>query len=324
MKKQSLLKQLAILSSLSLSLTVQADSNTLYGDFRYSLNHVEDDAGGTTSGENNATRIGLKGEYGEDGLTAFYNFQTGVNIDGPGDTFTTRFYYAGLKGDFGKVIYGRGTTTYKQPGLKMDIFYDTSAGLGFGGANYGLSKFNNGWTDNSLMYYSPKMNGFTVSGGIYLDDSDADEHDTTIGLQYADDAFDIGVQYMNVGDSAVIAKSSPNTEALRFYANYKKDAWTFSGSYETIEVNGGEDQQYLYLIASYKMSKKVKLQGGFGSVQDYDLAKDGSGIFLSAHYQLLKKTELYLLFSTINFDKANKDDRNVLQLGVSHKFAFGK
>lgn len=322
MKNHVLVKPIAILSCLYLPFTAMADSNTLYGDFRYSINQIDDDAGSQFSGENNSSIIGLKGEYGEDGLKAFYNFQTGVNIDGDGDTFTKRFYYAGIEGSFGKVIYGRGTSTYKKPGLMMDKFYDTAAGLSFGGATYGLSKFNNGWTDNSLMYYSPKMNGFTASAGVYIDDTDANEHDTTFGLVYADDAFDIGVQYMNVGDSAVIAKSSPDTQAFRIHSTYKNGPWTLSGSYENIEVNNSGDQQYIYLLASYQMSKKLKLQGGFGSVQDASPDKDGNGIHLGAFYQLLKKTSVYMVFSTVGFDKSGKDDRNVFSLGVSHKFAF--
>ncbi|MBL4679295.1 MAG: porin [Pseudomonadales bacterium] len=127
-------------------------SNTFYADFRYSLNQL-DVGDRTTQGENNASRIGFKGHYGQsDSLTAFYHLQMGVNIDGGGDVLSDRFYYAGLKGNFGSIIYGRTSTAYKKTGLQMDPFYDSSAGAGFSGSNFGLSPLTNGWTDNSLVY----------------------------------------------------------------------------------------------------------------------------------------------------------------------------
>jgi hypothetical protein len=321
MKKKAILQNLLVMSAAMLPLTTYAGSNTLYGDFRYSFNNIDTGADSTFSGENNASRIGLKGTLGEaDGITAFYHLQVGANIDGAGDAFTQRFFFAGIKGDFGKLVYGRTSTPFKMAGLKVDPFYDTSAGAGLGGATYGLSGLTNGWTDNSLAFSTPKFGAFSANAGIYFDDSNADEHDANIGVAYAKDAFSAGIQYINIGSTGVIAKSSPDSSAIRVHAKYSKDAWTFAGSIESIDPAAGKKQQYIYLSTTYQATKKLKVAGSFGKVDDVSATANGDGVNLGLFYQLLKKTNIYLVYSNVSIDGGS--DRDTLAIGVSHKFAF--
>ena len=206
---------------------VLTDFNTLYGDIRYSENKIDNSSRTTTHTENNASRLGLKGHLSERyGITAFYHFETGVSIekDKNDDTFTKRFYYAGIKGDFGKLIYGRTSTPYKMAGLKTDPFYDTSAGIGLGGATYGLSGLTNGWTEQSLAY-SKKMDAFSFNVSAYVDDTDGDSRDVNVGLTYHNDSLNVGIQYLDIGNTGVIAKSTASSTATRLHAMYKIDRW---------------------------------------------------------------------------------------------------
>jgi len=181
----NLLKSLAICSASLIHFASFAESNSVYGDFRYSYNNIDNGSSSTISGNNNASRIGFKGDIGEKkGLTAFYHLQVGANVDGAGDAFSQRFFFAGIKGGFGKLVYGRTSTPYKMAGLRVDPFYDTAAGSGLGVSNFGLSPTTNGWTDNTIAYSSPNFGNVTLNASTYLDDSDANEHDINLGLLY--------------------------------------------------------------------------------------------------------------------------------------------
>ncbi len=323
MNTKGFIKSAAFLAVTSITTATMADTNTLYGDFRYSGNSIEVGDDSSTSGNNNASRFGLKGTWGEeDGISAFYHLQVGVNVDG-GDAFTQRFFFAGIKGNFGKLTYGRTSTPYKMAGLKVDPFYDTSAGAGLGGATYGLSGLTNGWTDNSLAYSSKKIGNLSFNASTYLDDSTENNHDTNVGFTYNQGALTAGVQLANVSDTGVIAKSTPDSSATRLHARYKMDKWSLGASYETIDVNGAsDDQSYFYLSSTYQATDKVKLAFSYGVADKVNATTDGSGFNLGAFYQLLKKTNVYVLYSGVSYDEINDADRSTLAIGVSHKFSF--
>ena len=313
-------KGLLLAASMLLPTAVFAGSNTLYGDFRYSLNNIDAGGGSTLSGENNASRVGLKGSTDiEEGISAFYHLQAGASIDtnGAGDAITQRFFFAGVKGGFGKIVYGRTSTPYKMAGLKLDPFYDTSAGAGLGGATYGLSGLSNGWTDNSLAY-SKKMGQLSYNGAIYMDDSAQDDHDMNIGVAFAEGSLTVGVQYLSIGDTGVVAKSTADSSAIRLHAKYGMDQWIFGGSLESINPNAGSTQSYLYLSTSYTLDDKTKLAASYGKVDDVSSTADGRSITVGAFHQVLKKTTVYALFSDVDAGAG----RSTMALGVSHKFAI--
>ena len=305
---------------MNMTINTFGSSNSLYGDFRYSLNDV--DAGtNTTSSDNNASRLGFKGDFGDpEGITAFYNLQTGVNVDSAADAFSQRFFFAGIKGKFGKVAYGRTSTAYKMAGLRLDPFYDSSAGPGFGGANFGLSPLTNGWTDNSLTYTSPKLGHFTVNAAAFLDDSDEDEHDANVGILYKNETISAGFQYAHIADTGVIAKGAADSNAARFHVAARWGKWNFNASIEKIDVSQGNDQDYLYLSSTYKMSDTLKFAASVGTADDVSVTADGDGYSLGMFYTMPTRTVISLMYSTVDYD--NGTDRDIFALGVSQKFSF--
>ena len=342
-------KMLGALVSLAFALPAigNAATNSLYGKIRYSFNSIDDtalatasgnaddDPGSTISGENNASILGFKGNLKEsNGLTAFYHIQTAASIDtdGQGDAFNQRFALAGVKGDFGKVTIGRVTTPYKAPGLKNDPFYFTSAGLNLGVENYGLSKLNAGWTDNSIVY-NRKFGTFMVDVGLFIDDSTEDEHDFNIGFGYDDGTFSAGLQYLTVGDTRVVANSIADSTATRLYAIYKMDQFKFFGSYETIDPDAADDSStFIYLAGTYHISDATRAVLSFGTVEDAfttvngtPIPLDGSGFTIAAFHKIMKNTEVHALFSDVSGDDddvAIARDRSVFALGFSYAFSL--
>ena len=320
-RKIALFASLLLPASLFADSNIFSDANTLYGDIRYSENNIDNSTRTTTHTENNASRLGVKGQLSERyGITAFYHFETGVSIekDKNDDHFTKRFYFAGIKGDFGKLIYGRRSTPYKVAGLKVDPFYDTAAGAGLAGATYGLSGLTNGWSENAIAY-SKDMGSFSFNVGTYVDDTegDSDSRDTNVGFAYQNGSLNVGVQYLDIGDTGVIPNSTVGSTASRLHARYKAGMWSFGGSFESIDPQSGETQEYIYLSTTYKVDDKLKVSGSYGSVDDVSKKADGDAIIIGAFYQLLKKTQVYALYSGVNAGV----DRDTFAVGISYKFS---
>jgi hypothetical protein len=302
---------------------------TLYGNFRGSIISEDVTSGGvstdSTKGVNNASRLGVKGAIGENGLKGIYHLQMGASNDGDaaGRGLTERFYFAGLKGSFGSIVYGRTSTAYKMAGVKLDPFYDTSVGPANGGANYGLSPQTNGFTNNSLAYTSPKLGGaFTINAAVYLDD--AEDQDYNIGGQYSNGGITAGLQYTQTNDvGSVIALAPTDSTAIRIYGGYKTKAFSIAASYETVDIDGTSDEQtYLYVPVTFNVSPKTKLAASFGQVDDAanGAGRDGNGdgYALGVFHNILPKTTLSAIVSSVDYD--NDDSREVFGIGVVQSF----
>lgn len=301
-----------------------ASANQVYGDVRLSVNSIDKaDGTSTDSQDSNASRIGFKGSYELDaGLKALYHIQAGVQTDSDTsnddkDMFTKRFAFAGLAGNFGKVLYGTLSSPYKMAGLKIDPFYDTAAGEAMGGKNYGLSGYTNGFFDNVLAYVTPKMNGFQANAVMVMDDTDANDHHFNYGASYSQAGFTAGVQLLQVNTV------NEEVDATRLTAGYKTDQWSIGASMENVDPEDNTDpnypdRDYLYVAGTYKVSAKNTLKLSYGDVDG-----DGTGMAAGISHDLGKKTELYALYSDVDYDSAAQDNRTVISVGVSHKFSIG-
>ena len=346
-------------------LAAMADNN-LYGQMRYSFNSVDDKDNGKDgmSGNDNVSLFGLKGSAGDD-VKAFYHLQTGAAADGnAGRAFNQRFYFAGLSGDFGKVAYGRMTNAYKFDGFKLDPFYNMSH-IGVDGkftagvATYGLSPATNGFTDNALQYTSPAFSGVKVNLGIYIDDSNQDDHGTNAGISWSNDGINLGVQYAsNAKNAATIPGLVKDGDAVRVHGGYKAKGWSVGFSYETVDENVAAapavnavtvttDQattlviteasaavagstgstNYMYLVGRYNVTEKTEAVLSVGTVDPDKGAKnagaEGTGMTFGLFQTVAPKTQVYATFSQADLDAQGAEDPSVFSIGAIHKFGFG-
>lgn len=339
---------------------IAADHN-LYGQMRYSFNSVEDVTGSGQdgiSGDDNVSLFGLKGTVGDDGGTqAFYHLQTGAPTDknATGAAFKQRFYFAGLKGGWGKAAYGRMTNAYKFDGFKLDPFYNLShvganGSFSTGGASYGLSLATNGFTDNALQYHSPAFAGITVNAGVYIDDTNGDNHSTGIGASWKAGGFNVGLQYIqNDSDRTansvnVVPNVAADGTALRIHGGFKTKVFSVGLSYETVDegksavpagalpptpavpaTTGSTD--YLYLVGRFNITPKTELVGTIGSVSSEvgaaNAGAEGTGFQLAVFQTVVPKTQLYVSYGTASLDAPGAEDPSVLSVGAIHKFGFG-
>lgn len=314
---------IAVALSSVFAVPAMADT-TIYGNFRGSLNTGDlNSADNSADFVNNASRIGVKGSAGTDTLKGIYHLQMGINTDGGDeDALSKRFYFAGLKGGFGKVIYGRLSTPYKMAGVKQDPFYDTSAGPANGGSNYGYSSLNNGFTDSTIAYYSPKFGGgMSASASLSIDDAATDDHDVGVGLEYANDNFKVGVAHLNLGDTPVVGANGGAEKATRIYGSTKMGAVGVNASYEQVDFAAGGDATFAHINGTYKASEKTKLAASYGTVDGDGTGSrnaPGKGFSAGVFYNVLKNTQLSALYSSVDYDSGT--ERNGIALGVVQKF----
>jgi hypothetical protein len=321
----NLMKKTLIAAALTSVFAVPAMADTtIYGNFRGSLNTGDlNSADNSVDFVNNASRIGVKGSAGTDTLKGIYHLQMGINTDGGDeDALSKRFYFAGLKGGFGKVIYGRLSTPYKMAGVKQDPFYDTSAGPANGGSNYGYSSLNNGFTDSTIAYYSPKFGGgLSASASLSIDDAATDDHDVGVGMEYATDTFKVGVAHLNLGDTPVVGANGGAEKATRVYGSTKMGAFGLNASYEKVDFAAGGDGTFAHINGTYKINEKAKLAAAYGTVDGDGTGvrnAPGKGFSAGVFYNVLKNTQLSALYSSVDYDAGT--ERNGLALGVVQKF----
>ena len=356
MKKIILSAAIAAICAAPLAAMADAENN-LYGQMRYSFNSVDDvDGSGQDglSGDDNVSLFGLKGSAGDDKLKAFYHLQTGAPTDGNGgQAFDQRFYFAGLEGGFGKAAYGRMTNAYKFAGFKLDPFYNLShvgvdGHLSAGLATYGLSPATNGFTDNALQYTSPAFAGIKVNAGIYIDDSNEDNHSTIVGAEWSGKGFNAGAQFASNNNDGKVNGVPDNTDsnlfgiyhdgdALRLYGGYKAKTWSAGLSYETVDegnlLDTGLSTNYLYLVGRLNVTPKTELVATVGTVDpDAGAANakaEGTGYQLAVFQTLVPKTQMYLSYGAASLDWKNPitgeglEDPSVFSIGAIHKFGFG-
>lgn len=330
----------AIASICAAPLAASAEtSNELYGDLRVSVNSI-DDPNQTQDGtqfDNNTSRIGIKGEAGDDGITAFYHLQVGAPAEGDmfqDSGFTSRFFFGGLKGSFGKIAYGQMSTAYKMNGgFKIDPFYDrtrvnASGAINAGGASHGLSGLTNNFAEGAIQYTSPSFGGVKVNVGAFIDDSNEDEHATSAGLAWSNKSIDVGVQYLASGTEPTVPGMTLDGSAIRVHGGFKAKSFKVALSYEMLDNNDVKaDANYMLLTGTFNINKKARISASYGMIDDDSnnsaTTTSSDSITVGGFYTVAKNTDLLAIYSQASLDADTKEDPSSLSIGVSHKFGFG-
>jgi predicted porin len=273
----------------------------------------------TNSGESmstNGSRLGFKGsEDLGNGMKAVYKIELGLNFDDPNSStdltntgLTSRSQYVGLAGNFGTVMFGKRETNYLLTTAKLDMFGDTLADynklIGFDESGTMGTKKLNSRPNNAIHYVSPSFSGFSVSAGLYGDDTDLN------GTGY-----DIAAVYKNGGIYASVAHAEDEvdgSDATRVGLGYKMDAIKVSAVYED---QGAAD--LWQLSGAYTMGNNT-LKATFG---DNNGSGKGNGWAIGVDHKMSKRTKVYALYAdsdnSLNGDSVSGDG---FAVGMQHNF----
>jgi predicted porin len=343
--------------------TAYADT-TLYGSARVSLDYVDQDAfdsdsDGVWDVHNNSSRLGVRGS--EDlggGLSAIYQYEFGVDLtEGSAGFNANRPKWVGLKGDsWGSITAGTQWSAYYNVTGFADIFnsartFDT--GTGYLGARYGAR------LDNSILYTTPNLSGFTAQAMLILNGTGtadnrfanvSDDIDLwQLGANYKNGPFYAGLTYMQLQDDnnvfggddlsqwALIGgySSGPFTAGLLYEQgdlNYISTSSLVTGFTPTTD---DDEVSNIMLFGSYTFGNSIvrlgysymELDGDYrvnatGRVQSYGEIQN---LLIGYQYNLSKRTRLWAEYLGRSDDNNGiltriSGDQDVFSLGMRHDF----
>lgn len=294
---------------------------TIYGKINVSVVNSDDGTSDEWNLNSNASRLGVKGKTEiADGLYAVYKAEFEMCVDDgdcKGQTFTQRNIMGGVRGSFGTVWAGKHDSPTKLAQNKIDLFNDLEGDIKntFEGENR---------VSNIVAYTSPTINGFSSTvammpgEGADVDGDGQDDTGLTDGISYSV-SYSMDNLYIAVaGDQDVDSQ-----DLMRIVAQYKMDALKLGVMYQQNEDNlGTKDESGFFVSAAYQLDKKTTLKAQYGSIEDDVDGDEEETLSLGADYKLAKGTKVYV-FYTDNTDSSTgvaDDENTAFGLGMEHKF----
>jgi predicted porin len=254
-------------------------------------------------------------------------------------SITDRDQWVGLAGNFGQVIFGTMSTTYKSHGALLDPGYRTVAQMRDWGIQSQLHSNagdeGQGRATNTARYDSPSWNGLKVAATYTLDadESDGDDNDPYGG----------GISYENGGilvfGDYLTNDSGGDDEAYVLGGKYTYNEFSVFGQYEwdaglisqisgyagplPVSNNKVDNANTWMAGASYGFMGNNTVYGAYGSGDDADNTSTDEGYDsweVIAMHAMSKRTELYAGYIQFNPDESSVDDTDVWTLGLHHKF----
>ncbi len=284
----------------------------VYGKMHISVDVSNTDGLVTTDGlsiSSNSSRLGFKGELPAGNLKVVYQIESEIGFDEAAGKLASRNTYAGLKGDFGKVIIGNYDTPFKTVASKWGVFGDSVAERrSILGASYNKNNKLNIRAKNSMMY---EMKTKTISfQAMYAVDPEAatdgkvdnsQKNVTSLGLRYKAGPIWLGAAYESWKGHNTLGDSN----AMRLGAKYKMGDAQIGLIYETIDSSiaaNGFNRNAYGLNAKFKISKKTDIRAQYLIVgSDKNMANTGATkLGLGVFHKLDKKAQLYLAYAVTN------------------------
>lgn len=315
-------------------LAAQAATVELYGLIDTGLKFKKIDGQTSTvemaSGQRSGSRWGIEGtEAITDNISVGFALEAGINSDTgeqkDKDKIFDRNSYLFIKHDaYGTIRLGR--TGALVGGCNGGMFAGSATPFGITWGLAGSNKTLQGATsrvDNSIMYISPKMAGFTgyaqFSNGTDGEDHSSEankERYAALGLRYNNGPLDVRAvvdQTLATGhfdeDDQVTAGITANYkfDFARIYATYQ---WAENvakfGDKGITQVSLKESESHAFILAATKEISGIDFmtQVGYVVAEDKDGKKyDRTGLTLAASYDLSKNVDIYTAATHVWYGK---------------------
>lgn len=333
-------------STLAFASPVLAESQapTFYGKVNVSLEQREHDGAGLliegkTAAKSeqwelnsNSSRLGVKGAFDleDSDLIAIYQAEYEINLDdgGSGDTaFNQRNIFAGLRGAYGEVRYGKFDTPLKRSEGKVDQFNDLTKTADIDVLIGGQNRVN-----NIIQYISPKLAGavtlnaaFIPAEGADVDqDSKPDEglaDSVSLSAVYDDKTFYAALAYDKDQSARRSIDGIKRGDAVRLVGGWTSGAVELGALFQqtTDNLDNSDKKDTSYLISGAYKSGKLKYKAQYGLSEGNVSDEQGTLSALGVDYALGKKATIYAYVSNLELDKAELSDNTI---GIGSLFTF--
>ena len=311
-----------LLAAVSISDAAGSDIETkIYGKVHLSLESLGDGDNSSIYLSSNTSRIGFKGSLDlEKDLVFFWQIENQVNFDETGNEFASRATFAGISGDFGRVLFGRDDTPFKKINRKIDLFSeqigDTRNIAGVGGYGFNLR------VNNAIEYQTKELNGISGSVLYVPEEGEDDVSLFSAGILYDKSAVFAGIAYEQHG-TALTDFDERAENGLRLAGGYKKDKYRIVCSFERLSnIDGARDvkRNTIGLGGSFKAHEKIVLKAQYhmtpGLSIDGDSVDDTDASLISAgiDYPAGENTTFYAAYSVAK----NENDAGYTFVGGGH------
>jgi len=240
------------------------------------------------------------------------------HVNGSTPITANRNQYVGLAGDFGTVLVGRHDAPNNMAWSKNNIFGDTVADLKSGiGSPLDWERI-----DGTVAYVSPSFSGLTVAAAIVPDETTynptggdglADHY--SVAAMYSNGGLYVGLGHLNLD----VTGSDLDETVLA--VNYAMDAFKVGLTYEDAANGIGNDVETLQLFGTYTMGNNV-LKAQWWDM-DADAANaDADGWAIGLDHNFSKRTQAQLTYVDVDADAsaASVSEGDTFSIGLNHNF----
>jgi len=177
---------------------------------------------------------------------------------------------------------------------------------------------------NIVAYTSPTMNGFSttvaiISGKLADVNGDGiDDTGLTDGMSYSV-VYNMDNLYMAIaGDQDVDSQ-----DLMRVVVKYKIDALKVGIMYQQNEDNvRAKEESGLFVSAAYQLDERITLKAQYGSIDDDADGDEEQTLSLGGDYKLAQGTKIYMFYTDNTDSSIGKldDENSTFGLGVEHNF----
>ncbi|MFU8837395.1 MAG: porin [Thiohalomonadaceae bacterium] len=260
----------------------------IYGRAHLSLDSLDNGAAYNEMNiSSNASRIGFKGKTDFGDVTGFFQIEQQINFDTEGGEFATRNTFAGVRGDFGMVRFGKFDSPFKAARGPANLFGDQVGDI------RNLTRVGNGRFDerfeNVIHYQTPKFGAMQLNVAYSIHEGDA-------------------------------ATSGDKEASVSTSLTYKQGALDLAAAYESrSEDSDRGERSAMRLAAGYKVMDSLRVVGFYQSVDHTNDAHDANVMGAGLNYTITpKKTYLKTHYLMRSADAANSDS-NMIAVGVEHR-----
>ena len=168
---------------------------------------------------------------------------------------------------------------------------------------------------NIVAYTSPTMNGFSSTVAV-ISGKRADVNSD--GISYSV-SYNMDNLYMAItGDQDVDSQ-----DLTRVVVKYKIDALKVGMMYQQNEDNvRAKDESGLFVSAAYQLDERITLKAQYGSIEDDTDGDEERTFSLGSDYKLAKGTKIYMFYTdnTDSFVGKLDKENSTFGLGVEHNF----
>lgn len=296
-----------------------ADEIDVYGRLNLTLQNSDEAVEEQVELQNNASRIGVKGELALKGdLKVIYQLEWGVDLDDQTDeAFTDRNQFVGLQGSFGTVKVGRHDTALKQAQGGFDLFDDLEGDIGkvFNGENR-LKDYIGYVTPTFAGALSATLNFFPGEDPAAGNDGVADR--TSVSLQYEKDVIYAAVAHDRDVDGE-------GFETTRLVGGYTLGPARFMLLYQRTDAGDVDEDGFGGSVAWTFGDNTAKLQYLTADIWRTDPQIDPLDnrfenlLSVGLDHRLGESTKLFGFYTTGDIGGTNETNEYVA-IGIEHNF----